>query len=92
MGTDVAAMRRDPKASAWADGDEHCQEQVSIVTGGLPLRAPTAHTWPPGVQGQGRGRQLSALLWLRVPLPRKKVPRGGSPGFLGTVSQTESGA
>lgn len=87
METDVAAMRRDPKASAWADGTSTAGSRSASSPAGSPLRAPTAHTWPPGVQGEGRGRQLSALLWLRVPLPRKKVP-----GFLGTVSQTESGA
>lgn len=92
MGTDVAAMRRDLKLPRGQTGTSTAGSRSASSPAGSPLRAPTAHTWPPGVQGQGRGRQLSALLWLRVPLPRKKVPRGGSPGFLGTVSQTESGA
>lgn len=46
-------MRMDLKASAWANGGEQCQQQDRLVTGGLPLRAPTTHTLPPGVRGEG---------------------------------------
>lgn len=53
LGTDVTSMRIDLKASMWVNGDEHCQKQDRIVTGGLPFRAPTTHTLPPGVQGRG---------------------------------------
>lgn len=92
MGADVTSARMDVKASTWANGDEHCQEQDRIVTGGLPLGAPTTHTLPRGVQGRGcvatSSRHCSGCASTSPP---KNIPREGSPGFLGTVSQTESG-
>lgn len=75
MGTDIAAMRRDPKASAWADGDEHCREQVSIVTGGLPPQGPhSPHLASGGAGGGAWPPALGTALAAGPPPPEEGPP------------------